>query len=246
MAHGQYLTQLDDSLIFPEPQHALSEPNGLLAIGGDLTSARMLSAYRHGIFPWYSPHQPILWWSPDPRGILWADQIHISRSLRKAIQRTHFRVSLNLAFDQVVSACAAPRSYTEETWITDELKNTYHQLHQMGIAQSVEIWDGESLVGGLYGLVIGKLFCGESMFHHADNASKMAFVALCQHLLAHDARLIDCQMQNDYLTSMGAQTCPRAYFLSQLHQLREDQFPAETWQPRELSQPWHHLLSASV
>jgi leucyl/phenylalanyl-tRNA--protein transferase len=237
MTNEHFLTQLDDSLVFPDPVHALPEPNGLLAIGGDLTPERMVQAYRHGIFPWYSPHQPILWWSPDPRGVLRTDQVHINRSLRKVIRKNPFRFSIDQAFSAVVQACAAPRTYSDETWISTDLIKTYHQLHQQGVAHSVEVWLGDRLVGGLYGLVIGKLFCGESMFHHEPNASKLAFVALCQHMQRYDAPLIDCQMENAYLETMGVQECPRSSFLSQLRQLRTQVFPVTAWQPQELDAP---------
>jgi leucyl/phenylalanyl-tRNA--protein transferase len=227
-----YLTQLDTTLYFPSPADALEEPNGLLAIGGDLSPARLLTAYYNGIFPWYSAHQPILWWSPDPRGVLPVDQLHINRSLQKAIKSTSLRISINTAFMQVVSECAAPRRYSEDTWITHEFMQSYAILHDMGRAHSVEVWNNDQLVGGLYGLSIGKLFCGESMFHRQANASKLALVALCRHLARYNAPLIDCQMQNDYLTTMGVQEWPRCEFLAQLTLLREQSFPSECWQPQ--------------
>jgi leucyl/phenylalanyl-tRNA---protein transferase len=227
-----YLTQLDTTIFFPSPEEALEEPNGLLAIGGDLSPARLLNAYYNGIFPWYSAYQPILWWSPDPRGVLPVDQLHISRSLQKVIKNTSLHFSINKAFMRVVSECAAPRRYSEDTWITQEFMQSYAILHDMGRAHSVEVWDGDKLVGGLYGLSIGKLFCGESMFHQQANASKLALVALCHHLARYNAPLIDCQMQNDYLTTMGVQEWPRSEFLHQLALLREQSFPDECWQPQ--------------
>lgn len=230
-----YLTELDSTLYFPSPEEALTEPNGLLAIGGDLSPARLLTAYYNGIFPWYSPYQPILWWSPDPRGILPVAQLHISRSLRKTLNKTSLRFTVNHAFMDVVTACAAPRRYSEDTWITSEFMQSYAVLHEMGQAHSVEVWDNDQLVGGLYGLSVGKLFCGESMFHRQTDASKLALVALCQHLSRYDAPLIDCQMQNSYLETMGIQEWPRAEFLRQLAQLREQSFPAECWQPQVLT-----------
>ena len=230
-----YLTELDSTLYFPSPEEALTEPNGLLAIGGDLSPARLLTAYYNGIFPWYSPYQPILWWSPDPRGILPVAQLHISRSLRKTLNKTSLRFTVNHAFMDVVTACAAPRRYSEDTWITSEFMQSYAVLHEMGQAHSVEVWDNDQLVGGLYGLSVGKLFCGESMFHRQTDASKLALVALCQHLSRYDAPLIDCQMQNSYLETMGVQEWPRAEFLRQLAQLREQSCPTECWQPQVLT-----------
>ncbi len=230
-----YLTELDSTLYFPSPEEALTEPNGLLAIGGDLSPARLLTAYYNGIFPWYSPYQPILWWSPDPRGVLPVAQLHISRSLRKTLNKTSLRFTVNHAFMDVVTACAEPRRYSEETWITSEFMQSYAVLHEMGQAHSVEVWDNNQLVGGLYGLSVGKLFCGESMFHRQPDASKLALVALCRHLSRYDAPLIDCQMQNSYLETMGVQEWPRAEFLRQLAQLREQSFPAECWQPQVLT-----------
>lgn len=237
MTNEHFLTQLDDSLVFPNPEHALPEPNGLLAIGGDLTPERMIQAYQQGIFPWYSPHQPILWWSPDPRGILHTDQVYINRSLRKVIRKNPFRFTIDHAFSDVVQACASPRTYSDDTWISADLISTYRLLHQQGIAHSIEVWLDTQLVGGLYGLVIGKLFCGESMFHRVPNASKLAFVSLCQHMQRHNAPLIDCQMENAYLETMGVQECPRSVFLSQLRQLRTQSFPVTAWQPQELDAP---------
>ena len=230
-----YLTQLDSSLSFPPPEEALTEPNGLLAVGGDLSPARLLAAYYNGIFPWYSAHQPILWWSPDPRGVLPVAELHISRSLQKAIHQTDFRFTVNHAFMDVVQACAEPRRYSEDTWITEEFMQSYAVLHEMEQAHSIEVWQGDLLIGGLYGISVGKLFCGESMFHRQPEASKMALVALCRHLSRYDAPLIDCQMQNSYLETMGVQEWPRPAFLNQLALLREQSFPAECWRPQELT-----------
>jgi leucyl/phenylalanyl-tRNA--protein transferase len=230
-----YLTELDATLSFPSPDEALDEPNGLLAIGGDLSPSRLLTAYYNGIFPWYSAHQPILWWSPDPRGVLPIEQLHISRSLQKALNKTTLRFTVNQAFMQVVTLCAAPRRYSEETWITSDFMQSYAILHEMKQAHSIEVWDSEELVGGLYGISVGRLFCGESMFHLRPDASKMALVVLCRHLAHYGAPLIDCQMQNDYLATMGVQEWPRAEFLCQLAQLREQSFADACWQPQEIS-----------
>ena len=172
---------LDESapeLNFPPVDLALDEPNGLLAVGGDLSPKRLIKAYRLGIFPWFSNGQPILWWSPNPRAILFPDQLHVSRSLNKAIRRGNLHITLDTAFAEVMQACASPRLQQADTWITAEMHTAYLQLHKMGIAHSVEAWLDDKLVGGLYGLSIGKVFFGESMFSRVSNASKVAFVYL--------------------------------------------------------------------
>lgn len=230
-----YLAQLDSSLSFPPPESALDEPNGLLAIGGDLTPARLLAAYYRGIFPWYSAHQPILWWSPDPRGVLPVKDIHISRSLAKSLKKTSLRFTINYAFMEVVKSCAAPRRYSEDTWITSEFMTSYDMLHKMGRAHSIEVWENNTLVGGLYGLSMGRLFCGESMFHTQPDASKMAFVMLCKHLNQYQIPLIDCQMQNSYLQTMGVQEWSRDNFLSSLYVLRDQTVDEQCWQSQELT-----------
>ncbi len=229
-----YLTQLDDSLTFPSPDEALTEPNGLLAIGGDLSPSRFIQAYYSGIFPWFNPHQPILWWSPNPRGVLPIDDLYINRTLRKFLNKNPYRITLNHAFMDVVKACAEPRQYSDETWISSDFMTTYQVLHDTGHAHSIEVWLEDELVGGLYGITPGKLFCGESMFHIAPNASKVAMVALCQHLKLYGAPLIDCQMQNQYLSTMGIQEWPREKFLTSLYQLRELSFPESCWRPQEI------------
>lgn len=211
------LPQLDDEkLWFPSPRRALKEPNGLLAIGGDLRPERLMLAYRSGIFPWYGPHQPLLWWSPDPRAVLLPDAVHVSRSLHKQLNRGNVEIWINRAFTQVVEGCAAPRRDSEETWISDELKTAYATLHQRGLAHSVEVWQDEQLVGGLYGISVGHLFCGESMFHQQRDASKMALAAFCRHFAAHGGILIDCQIQNSHLATLGVVEWPRARFIEWL------------------------------
>ena len=160
-----------DSLNFPPLEKALREPNGLLAAGGDLSADRLVQAYRHGCFPWFSEGQPILWWSPDPRTVLFPDELHISRSLGKLLRQQRYRVTFDQDFAAVISACAAPRDYADGTWITDAMQDAYRELHARGHAHSVEVWDQDVLVGGLYGLAMGQLFFGESMFSRADNAS---------------------------------------------------------------------------
>ena len=208
-----------DSLSFPPLARALREPDGLLAAGGDLRPERILAAYRHGCYPWYQQGQPILWWSPDPRFVLFPDELHISRSLGKVLRRQTFDVSYDKAFDRVIDACAGPRSYADGTWITDAMRQAYLQLHRLGHAHSVEVWQAGELVGGLYGLCIGQVFFGESMFSHVDNASKTAFAHLVPDLKRWGIRLIDCQMQTRHLASFGARAIDRQAFAELLAQL---------------------------
>jgi len=201
-----------DSLDFPPLNKALREPNGLLAAGGDLRPERLIQAYRHGCFPWFQDGQPILWWSPDPRTVLLPDALHISRSLAKVLRQGRYKVTFDQAFSAVICACAAPRSYATETWITSPMQEAYLALHERGVAHSVEVWRDNELVGGLYGLAMGQLFFGESMFSRADNASKVGFVTLIERLRAWGFVLIDCQMPTEHLLSLGAQTISRAEF----------------------------------
>lgn len=197
---------------FPPLQQALREPNGLLAIGGDLSAARLISAYRHGCFPWYQAGQPLLWWSPDPRTVLFPPDLHVSRSLAKTLRKTPLRVTYDQAFERVILACAGPRRDADGTWITAEMRQAYQQLYTQGWAHSVEVWDGDQLVGGLYGIAMGKLFFGESMFSHVDNASKIGFVTLVRDLAAWGFVMIDCQMQTAHLQSLGASSLSRERF----------------------------------
>ena len=206
---------LSNKLSFPPPHLAIKE--GLLAVGGDLSPERLILAYRNGIFPWYSPGEPILWWSPDPRLVLYPDELRISTSLRKVIKRKRFQITYDKAFDAVIQACAeAKRAYGEGTWITDEMKAAYCALHGQGHAHSVEAWQGERLVGGLYGISIGRVFFGESMFSQVSNASKVAFVTLVENLKRLRFKLIDCQVRTDHLIRFGAREIPRKTFLEQL------------------------------
>lgn len=205
-----------DSLEFPPLNKALREPNGLLAAGGDLGPERLVSAYRHGCFPWFQDGQPILWWSPDPRTVLLPDELHISRSLAKLLRQRRYSVSFDRDFAAVIRACAAPRDYADGTWITHEMQDAYLELHRRGIAHSVEVWRGEDLVGGLYGLAIGQLFFGESMFSRADNASKVGFATLVGKLREWSFVLIDCQMPTQHLHSFGARAISRATFADYL------------------------------
>lgn len=211
------LYQLNPNNIqFPDPREALADPNGLLAIGGDLSPARLLQAYRHGIFPWFSPDDPILWWSPDPRTVLFPDQIKIHRSLRKTLKNHPFDTHVNRDFAAVLHACAAPREHQSGTWITPEMQQAYLRLHSMGYAFSVESWRDNVLAGGLYGVKIGHVFFGESMFTRVSDASKAALIALCQGALGFVPAVVDCQFSTDHLLSLGATPIPRHEFLALL------------------------------
>ena len=205
-----------DTLTFPPLAKAMREPNGLLAAGGDLSADRLIQAYRHGCFPWFSEGQPILWWSPDPRTVLFPEELHVSRSLGKLLRKQRYEVSFDRDFAAVIQACAAPRDYADGTWITDDMQNAYIELHARGHAHSVEVWDNGELGGGLYGLAMGQLFFGESMFSRADNASKYGFVTLVRQLQAWGFVLIDCQMPTDHLQSLGARSIPRPVFADYL------------------------------
>ena len=205
-----------DTLTFPPLAKAMREPNGLLAAGGDLSADRLIQAYRHGCFPWFSEGQPILWWSPDPRTVLFPAELHVFRSLGKLLRKQRYEVSFDRDFAAVIQACAAPRDYADGTWITDDMQKAYIELHARGHAYSVEVWDNGELVGGLYGLAMGQLFFGESMFSRADNASKYGFVTLVRQLQAWGFVLIDCQMPTDHLQSLGARSIPRPVFADYL------------------------------
>nr|WP_275975025.1 leucyl/phenylalanyl-tRNA--protein transferase [Shewanella gaetbuli] len=228
------MSYLNELTHFPSPELALVEPNGLLAVGGDLSTKRLLEAYYNGIFPWFNPDDPILWWSPDPRAVF-IPKLHFgSKSLIKALKKTHWRFTINHAFADVITACAQPRSYQQGTWISSDIKTAYFELHQAGYAHSIEVWDGDELVGGLYGIPVGSTFCGESMFHRQTNASKAAFAVLNQHLAKHHFELIDAQVPNDHLTSLGATILKRQDFLCHLKQSRVKQIPASIWQKQEV------------
>lgn len=201
---------------FPDPSSALVEPNGLLAAGGNLSTQRLIEAYCKGIFPWFEEEQPILWWTPDPRMVLFPEELHISKSLAKTIRKSTLRYTTDKAFQEVIIACSGERAYASGTWITDEMIDAYCSLHKMGVAHSVETWDGDQLAGGLYGLAIGDVFFGESMFSMQDNASKLAFAYLVQKLGALHYRLIDCQVSSPFLESFGAREIPRKEFMSYL------------------------------
>ncbi|MCU4674677.1 leucyl/phenylalanyl-tRNA--protein transferase [Catenovulum sp. 2E275] len=220
----------DDNITFPPAQLALKNPNGLLAIGGDLSPERLLSAYHNGIFPWFSPGEPILWWSPDPRGVLFLNDLHISKSLKKSIRKSDFRFTINQAFSQVIQHCAHIRAETDGTWITDEMIYAYTQLNQKNHAYSIEVWQNEQLVGGLYGILVGGLFCGESMFHKVTDASKAAFCCLVDLCKRSGVELIDCQMQNSHLQTLGVSEISRNRFLDKLNTLKTKQINRSLWE----------------
>jgi len=209
--------QLSEDLVFPSPHLASKE--GLLAVGGDLTHNRLLLAYSLGIFPWYSEGEPILWWSPDPRLVLYPNELKISKSLDKVIKKDRFKVTMDCAFERVIKDCARIRLENREgTWIVDEMVKAYCSLHESGFAHSIEAWAGDRLAGGLYGVSLGKCFFGESMFTRISNASKVAFVVLVNHLKSQGFAMIDCQITTGHLTRFGAREISRARYLDELDQ----------------------------
>lgn len=213
----------------PPPNDALDEPNGLLAVGGCLEPEWLLASYPRGIFPWYEAGQPILWWSPDPRAVLFPDRLHVTRSLRKTVRANRFRVTADTAFAQVIEACAAPRRYTSSTWITPEMAHAYVTMHELGWAHSFEAWHEDELAGGLYGIAIGKVFFGESMFTSIRDASKVAFVHAVGFLKEAGFELIDCQIPSHHLRRLGATDLARPRFLSALARLVEPRTQAACW-----------------
>ncbi|MFT4993236.1 MAG: leucyl/phenylalanyl-tRNA--protein transferase [Paraglaciecola sp.] len=228
------LYQLDQTLRFPAAESALDEPSGLLAFGGDLSVKRLLLAYSQGIFPWFSEGEPILWWSPQPRGILPLEQFICSQSLQKFIRKHTYKITINHAFDQVILACAKIPRNDSGTWITPQMINAYQDLHQAGHAQSIEVWEHDQLLGGLYGVTVGRVFCGESMFHRASNTSKLAMYYLIEHLKANGGAFIDCQLQNPHLASLGCVSVERLDFLDRLARATVDNFEPAVWQPKIL------------
>lgn len=205
----QYLSQ---KLIFPPVSNA--NPDGILAIGGDLSPERLLLAYKSGIFPWFEEDQPIIWWSPNPRMVLFLDDLVVSKSMRNLLNRNVFKVSFNQNFREVISNCQKiKRKGQNGTWITNEMTEAYCKLNELGIAKSVEVWQNDQLVGGLYGVDLGTVFCGESMFSLVSNASKIAFIALANQLKKENYKLLDCQVYNDHLASLGCVEIDRADFM---------------------------------
>ncbi len=237
------LFKLDHSLNFPAHQFALDEPNGLLAFGGDLSPERLIIAYKHGIFPWFSKGEPILWWTPDPRGVIYTEDFKPSRSLKKSIRKYDYRATMNYAFKEVITACATvSRSDDHQennhgTWITNEMIHAFIDLHYSGYAHSIEVWDANNkLAGGLYGIGMNAIFCGESMFHTGTDASKAAFLALVNYMKVRKLPLIDCQMNNRHLKSLGCIEIPRAEFLAELKVLiNRPKANEKLWQQTTLS-----------
>jgi leucyl/phenylalanyl-tRNA---protein transferase len=222
----------------PDASLARREPNGLLAAGLDLSARRLLEAYSNGIFPWYSDGQPVLWWSPDPRMVLFIDEFRLHRSLARTLRKQHgfadagdgraWAVTMNRCFGDVIRRCAAPRTDEAGTWITRDILQAYEALHRIGHAHSVEVWQGDALIGGLYGVSIGRMFYGESMFAGVSDASKVALASLVQALGGLGFRMIDCQQNTEHLASLGAREVPRAVFLGELARLIRE--PQPDWQ----------------
>ncbi len=220
--------RIPEELVFPHP--SLAEATGLLGVGGDLRPERLLLGYANGIFPWYSEDQPILWFSPDPRFVLYPEKLHIGRSLEKVLRQRPYRLTLDSAFEQVINNCStAPRRGQDGTWITSDMVQAYIQLHELGHAHSIEVWDEDLLVGGLYGVSIGRLFAGESMFTRANNASKIALVALVQQLQRWNFALIDSQVHTETLERMGALGIPREDYLNTIATLTQEEHMVHKW-----------------
>ena len=213
-----WLSAQDGPEWFPPLEQALEEPCGLLAAGGDLSPERLIAAYRGGIFPWYSPGQPVLWWSPDPRAVLFPEEFHCTRSLAKTLRNGGFSYSMDRDFPAVIDGCAAPRAASPGTWITSDMRAAYLELHQLGHAHSIEIWRGAELVGGLYGVRLGGVFFGESMFSRARDASKAALAHLVAVCRRNSLAVIDCQLPSRHLTSLGSRTIPRSQFQALLRE----------------------------
>ena len=224
------LTWLERDDPFPPVEEALRNPNGLLCAGADLSVPRLLAAYRNGIFPWYSGDEPILWWSPDPRMVLFCDELKISRSLDKNLRNKGFETRIDSAFAKVIKACAEPRKEGAGTWISAEMQAAYVALHRAGHAHSVETWLDGGLVGGLYGVAIGRAFFGESMFSRETDASKVALVALVEELRRRDCPMIDCQQRTPLLASLGAREIPRRQFLRRVTALVNYPEPTGKWE----------------
>ena len=230
---------LPEESVFPPLDAALTEPNGLLAAGGDLSATRILAAYRQGIFPWFSAGEPILWWSPDPRMVLIPSEFKLRRSLAKTLRSGRFEVRFDSNFAGVIDGCAAtPRPGQDGTWINDQMREAYLRLHELGWAHSVEAYAEGDLVGGLYGLAIGRMFYGESMFSRRNDASKVAFAHLVRYLLAHGIEMIDCQMRTEHLASLGGREIPRDAFLRRLSGLTADGDRHPRWSAAGLDLEW--------
>lgn len=214
---------------FPPVENALSDPNGLLAAGGNLSPQRLLEAYSKGIFPWFNENEPILWWSPNPRMVLFPHELKISRSLRRTLRKSRYQIRTDYAFSEVIQACAMPRRGQPGTWINPEMINAYTELHEMGLAHSVETWMDDILVGGLYGVSLGKVFFGESMFSRAPDTSKIALVHLIKQLQYWEFGLIDCQVRTNHLETLGAREISRVEFGQKLNMLITELEPSNKW-----------------
>ena len=232
-----WISTSDPPDAFPNIEMAMQEPDGLLAAGGDLSSSRLLAAYRLGIFPWFDEGQPILWWSPNPRCVLVPGKFHASRRLRRELQGSSAEIRFNSRFGDVIGKCAEPRAAQQGTWITADMIAAYERLHAEGWAHSIEVWLDDDLVGGLYGLAIGKVFFGESMFSRSSNASKYALFALSQCLLANRFELIDCQVVSRHLTTLGAVLMPRSGFSALLRSACEPPLPFDGWPEHPIPAP---------
>lgn len=220
--------QLPDELVFPDP--ALANEDGIIAVGGDLSPERVALAYECGIFPWFSDDSPIIWWAPDPRFVLFPEKLKVSKSLRPVFNKKQFEVTYDQDFEYVISRCKQiSRKGQEDTWITDEMKTTYIELHKRGLAHSVEVWEKDKIVGGLYGVSLGKSFFGESMFADVSNASKVGFITLVQDLLTQGFEMIDCQVHTEHLQSLGAEEIPRQKFMSILDSTLEKNTLQGNW-----------------
>jgi leucyl/phenylalanyl-tRNA--protein transferase len=222
-----WLQKTDAPGALPPTSRALREPNGLLAVGGALTPEWIIHAYRHGVFPWYSAEQPILWWAPDPRAVLLPGEFRVSRSLARSMRRRGYETRIDTAFEDVIEACAGPRHGSPGTWITREMHAAYLELHRHGMAHSIETWAGEELAGGLYGVALGRVFFGESMFTRRTDASKVALARLVDECRLRGVPLIDCQMASPHLSSLGSRNLPRREFEQMLAGLVAD--PAPVW-----------------
>lgn len=225
---------------FPPIEHALDDPNGLLAAGGDLKPETLLRAYRNGIFPWFDKEQPILWWSPSPRAVLFPEELHVSRSLHKTLRKQRFRITLDTAFTEVITACSEPRPYADGTWITDTMIEAYIQMHELGLAHSAEAWEGGRLVGGVYGIALGQIFFGESMFSRTTDASKVAFVHLVNQLRDWHYQLVDCQVENAHLASLGSTTIDRSQFKSMLQKWIPENITLKPQSPKKWQLEWQY------
>jgi leucyl/phenylalanyl-tRNA--protein transferase len=226
---------LEHDMPFPPVEQALRDPNGLLAAGADLSPERLLDAYRHGVFPWFNQGEPILWWSPDPRMVLLPGELKVSRSLMKRLRRRQFEVRADSAFAEVLRACAAPRAAQSGTWITPKMQRAYLRMHELGYAHSVESWQDGTLLGGLYGMAIGRAFYGESMFSSRTDASKVALAHLVRYLESRGFRVLDCQMSTTHLASLGAREISRSEFVAGLREWTQQGDPPGKWPANAIS-----------